>query len=76
MIVFSYLLPNKITVDRGKELLADSKTMMANNYGIPCSPISKRNPQPNALVKRVHQTIGHIIRTIIIQEMDLDDEKP
>ena len=37
---------------------------------------SARNPQTNAIVKRVHQTISNIIRTFKIQEMDLDDENP
>ena len=27
-------------------------------------------------MERVHQTIGNIIHTFIIQEMDLDDENP
>ena len=27
-----YPLPNKITVDRGKELIAEFKSMMANDY--------------------------------------------
>ena len=71
-----YALPNKITVDRGKEFLAEFKTMMANDYGIPCNSISVRNPQANAVVERVHQTIGNIIRTFKIQEMDLDNENP
>ena len=38
-----HLLPNKITVDRGKELLAEFKMMMENDYGIPCNSISVRN---------------------------------
>ena len=50
--------------------------MMANDYGIPCNSISVRNPQANAIVERVHQTIGNIIRTFKIQEMDLDNENP
>ena len=50
--------------------------MMANDYGISCSPISVRNPQANAIVERVHQTIGNIIHTFKIQEMDLDNENP
>ena len=65
-----YPLPNNITVDRGKELLAEPKTMMTNNYGISCSPISIRNPQANAIVERVHQIIGNVISTITIQKMD------
>ena len=71
-----YLLPNKITVDRGKELLTKFKIMMANGYGIPCNSISVRNLQANAIVERVHQAIGNIILTIKIQQMDLDNENP
>ena len=56
-----YPLPNKITVDKGKELLADFITMMGNYYGIPCNSISIRNPQANAIVESAHQTIGNII---------------
>ena len=44
-------LPNKITIDRGKELLAGLKNMMTNDYGIPCDSISVRNPQANAIVE-------------------------
>ena len=50
--------------------------MMENDYGIPCNPISVRNPQANAIVERIDQTIGNIIRTCTIQQMDLDDENP
>ena len=35
-----YPLRNKITVDRGKELLAEFKIMMENDYGIPLSALS------------------------------------
>ena len=62
-----YLLSYKITVDRGKELLAKFKTMMANDYGSTYISISVRNPQADAIVERVHQTIGNIIRTFILQ---------
>ena len=44
-----YSLPNKITVDRGKELLAEFKTMMTNEYGVPCNSISIRNLQAKAM---------------------------
>ena len=50
--------------------------MMANDYGIPCNSINVRNLQVNAIVERVRQTIGNIIRTFIFQEMDLDNEIP
>ena len=67
-------LPNKITVDIGKELLDEFKTKMLNDYRITCNSISVRNPQANAIVERIHQTIGNIIYTFNIQQMDLDFE--
>ena len=50
--------------------------MIINDYGIPCSSISVRNPQANAIMERVHQTIGDIICTFNIHQMDLDNENP
>ena len=50
--------------------------MMANDYKIPCSSINRRNPQANVIVEREHQTIGNIIYTFAIQEIDLDNENP
>ena len=61
-------------VDRGKELLAEFKTMMANDYRISYCPIRTRNLQANAIVERVRQTIGNIIRAFTIQEKDLNSE--
>ena len=49
---------------------------MANDFGIPCNSISIRNPQANAIVERIHQTIGNIIHTFNIQQMDLDNDNP
>ena len=53
-----YSLPNEITADRNKELLADLKIMMANGYRMLCSPFGVRNPQTNSIVERVCQIIG------------------
>ena len=63
-----YPLPNKITVEKSKELLAELKTMMATDYGIPLNSISIRNPQANIIVETVNQSIGNIICTFQIQE--------
>ena len=38
------------------------KTVMANDNGILYDSISIINPQANAIVERVHQTIGNSIR--------------
>ena len=50
--------------------------MIINNYGITVKPITSRNPQVNAILERVYQTIGNILRTFKVQNMVLDDENP
>jgi hypothetical protein len=47
--------------------------MVKNDYGLKLKPITTRNPQANAIIERVHQTIGNIIRTFNVQSMDSDD---
>ena len=50
--------------------------MMANDYGLLSYSITVRQTQANAPLESVHQTIGNIIRTFTIQQMDLDNENP
>ena len=50
--------------------------MMANDYSIPFNSIGVRYPQANAIVERVHQTIGNIISFCKIQQIDLDNDIP
>jgi hypothetical protein len=40
------------------------------------NPNTTRNPQANTIVKRVHQTIGNIIRTFELHENYLDEDDP
>ena len=37
--------------------------MCQNKYGLKRKTITTRNPQYNAIIERIHQTIGNIIRT-------------
>ena len=71
-----YPLPNKIIVDRGNEFLAEFREMITNDYSITVKPITSRNPQTNAILERVHQTIGNILRAFKLQNMVLDDKNP
>ena len=46
-----------------------------NDYGVKVKPITTRNPQANAIVERVHQTIGNMIRTLELYDNDgIDDD--
>ena len=71
-----YPLPEKVILDRGNKFLAEFKELIEKDYGIQIKPITTRNPQANAVLERVHQTIGNIIRTFRVNEMVLDDENP
>ena len=72
-----YPWPQQVILDRGTEFLAEFATMVVQDYGVKRKPISKRNPQANAIVERVHQTIGNMIRTFRIHDNDsLDSDDP
>ena len=72
-----YPWPTQITFDRGSEFIGhDFQDMISNDYGIKKKPITVRNPQANAIVERIHQVLGNIIRTFELQENYLDEENP
>ena len=59
-----YPWPTQITYDRGNKFLGHKfHKMILHDYGIKGKPITVRNPQANAIVERIHQVIGNIIRT-------------
>ena len=68
-----YPLPQKITFDRGTEFMAEFAKMCREDYGLKRKPITTRNPQANAIIERIHQTIGNIIRTFDVQHIDDKD---
>ena len=47
--------------------------MCQNDYGINREPITTRNPQSNAIILRIHQTIGNIIRTFDVSNIVNND---
>ena len=72
-----YPWPTQITFDRGNEFMGqDFRNMIKDDYGIKARPITVRNPQANAIVERVHQVIGNIIRTFELEKNYLDEEDP
>ena len=56
--------------------MAEFKKMIKEDYGIVQKLITTRNPQANAILERVHQTIGNMFRTQQINKIDLDEEEP
>ena len=71
-----YPWPQVMTYDKGKEFMAEFAMMIKNDYGISKNGISVRNPQANAIIERIHQTIGNIIRTFEVHDAYLDEKHP
>ena len=46
--------------------MAEFTTMINRDYNIKRKPITVRNPQSNAIVERVHQTLGNMLQTFDI----------
>ena len=71
-----YPWPQLVTYDRGSEFIGHEFQKMLDDYGVKKKPITTRNPQANAIVERVHQVIGNIVRTFELQENYLDEDDP
>jgi len=71
-----YPWPTQIIFDRGSEFMAEFSTMVQKDYGIKKKPITTRNPQANAIIERIHQVIGNMLRTFELQDIDLDERAP
>ena len=72
-----YPWPEIITYDRGTEFMAEFAQMIKNEYEIEKKPISSRNPQANAIIERIHQTIGNMIKSQqIFNREDMDEDNP
>ena len=65
-----------MTFDKGKEFMGEFAKMIADDYGISKHGATVRNPQANAIIERIHQTIGNVIRTFQIHSTELDEEDP
>ena len=61
-----YPWPQLVTYDRGSEFIGEAfQTMIVDDYGIKCKPITKRNPQANAICERIHQVLTNMLRTYV-----------
>ena len=46
------------------------------DFAIKPTPTTIKNPQANAILERVHQVLGDMLRTKNLQEYDFDDTDP
>ena len=68
-----YPLPQRIVFDRGTKFMAEFSKVYHNNYGLKRKPITTKNPQYNAIIERIHQIIGNIIRTFDVSNIVNND---
>ena len=68
-----YPLPQRIVFDRGTGFMAEFSKMCHNEYGLKRKHIPTRNPQSNAIIKRIHRTTGNIIRTFDVSSIVNND---
>jgi len=71
-----YPMPEEITFDGGPEFKAEFKKLIEEEYQIKARPSSVRNPQSNAIIERVHGTIGNMMRTIDMTNISNTDDDP
>ena len=66
-----YPWPNILNFDKGKEFMGEFAKMIENDYGIKRKGSSVRNPQSNGIIERVHKTIGNMIRTFNLDNLEV-----
>ena len=53
--------------------MVESSKMCHNDYGLKSKPVTTSNPQSNAIIEHIHQTIGNIIRTFDVSNIVNND---
>jgi len=72
-----YPRPRIITFDGGSEFKADFKKAMKEEFNLTVKGISVRNPQANAVLERIHQVIGNMLKIFqVYARDDMDEEDP
>ena len=78
MWLVQYPWPVEITYDRGGEFLGHEfkNNMIEQEYGIKTKPDSSRNPQANAIIERIHQVLGNLVRSFNLHDTYVHDDDP
>ena len=70
-----YPRAQEIVYDNGSEFKKYFKRL-CSDFGLKRKPTTVKNPQANAIVERVHQTLNNMLRTENLDEKDLDKNDP
>ena len=72
-----YPPPSIITYDKGKEFLghAFKNSLIHDTYGNKAKVATTANPQANAIIEQMHQTLANLVHTFEVEEKYLDVDK-
>ena len=70
-----YPRPRKVIFDNGNEFKKDFLPLL-KDFSIKPTPTTIKNPQANAILERVHQVLGDMLRTKNLQQYDFDALDP
>ena len=70
-----YPRPRKVIFDNGNEFKKDFLPLL-RDFNIKPTPTTIKNPQANAILERVHQVLGDMLRTKNLQQYDFDALDP
>jgi transposase InsO family protein len=62
--------PAKVVFDHAAEFTGQEFQKLLKSYGIKAVPTTVRNPRSNGIIKRVHLTMGDILRTMTFSGSD------
>ena len=64
--------------DQGKEFIGPEfrKSLIKTEYGINVKPSTSGNPMSNAILERIHQVLGNLVRNFNIQQTYVDENDP
>jgi hypothetical protein len=71
--------PIRITYDHGSEFIGNEfQHLIEEECNIEAKPSSERNPQPqsNAILERINQTIGDMLRAFEVENQSIDESDP
>jgi hypothetical protein len=67
----------RITYDHGSEFIgSEFQLLIKEECDIESKPSSERNPQSNAILERIHQTIGDMLCTFEAEKQPMDKSDP
>jgi hypothetical protein len=69
--------PMRITCDHGSEFIgSEFQHLIEEECDIEAKPSSERNPRSNAILERIHQTIGNVLCTFEAENQPIDKLDP